>query len=87
MRKINDVEREELTAKMYSAVELVCLIRRFMNECEYAFSYSSDTLDADHYQMLEGCCLEFKDDAPYKLYTAWGAITIANKISKKGDYN
>ena len=86
MRKIIDVEREELTAKMYSAVELVCLIRRLMHESNYVFNYSSDTLDVEHYQMLEGYGLEFKDEAPYKLYTPLGAITIAENISKQGDY-
>ena len=71
---------------MFHAVELIRLIRRLMHEAGYTFSYSSDTLDADHYQMLEGYGLEFKDEAPYKLYTALGAITIAENISKQGDY-
>ena len=86
MRKINDEERKELTMKMFHAVELVRLIRRLMHEAGYTFSYSSDTLDVDHYQMLEGYGLEFKNEAPYKLYTALGAITIAENISKQGDY-
>ena len=86
MRKINDEERKELTMKMYHAVELVLLIRRIMHEANYVFNYSSDTLDVDHYQMLEGYGLEFKDEAPYKLYTPLGAITIAENISKQGDY-
>ena len=86
MRKINDEERNELTMKMYHAVELVLLIRRIMHEANYVFNYSSDTLDVDHYQMLEGYGLEFKDEAPYKLYTPLGAITIAENISKQGDY-
>lgn len=86
MRKINEKEREELGMKMYHAVELVRLIRRLMHEAGYTFSYSSDTLDVDHYQMLEGYGLEFKNEAPYRLYTALGAITIAENISKQGDY-
>ena len=86
MRKINDEERKELTMKMYHAVELVLLIRRIMHEANYVFNYSSDTLDVEHYQMLEGYGLEFKDEAPYKLYTPLGAITIAENISKQGDY-
>ena len=86
MRKINEKEREELNKEMFHAVELIRLIRRLMHEAGYTFSYSSDTLDADHYQMLEGYGLEFKDEAPYKLYTALGAITIAENISKQGDY-
>ena len=86
MRKINDEERKELTMKMYHAVELVLLIRRIMHEANYVFNYSSDTLDVEHYQMLEGYGLEFKNEAPYKLYTALGAITIAENISKQGDY-
>ena len=86
MRKINEKEREELNKEMFHAVELVRLIRRLMHEAGYTFTYSSDTLDADHYQMLEGYGLEFKNEAPYKLYTALGAITIAENISKQGDY-
>ena len=86
MRKINEKEREELNKEMYHAVELVRLIRRLMHEAGYIFSYSSDTLDVEHYQMLEGYGLEFKNEAPYKLYTALGAITIAENISKQGDY-
>ncbi len=86
MRKINEKEREELAMKMYHAVELVRLIRRLMYEAGYTFNYSSDTLDVDHYQMLEGYGLEFKNEAPYKLYTTLGAITIAENISKQGDY-
>lgn len=86
MRKINEKEREELNKKMFHAVELVRLIRRLMHEAGYTFSYSSDTLDVDHYQMLEGYGLEFKNEAPYRLYTTLGAITIAENISKQGDY-
>ena len=86
MKKINEKEREELTSKMFHAVELVRLIRRLMHEAGYTFNYSSDTLDADQYQMLEGYGLEFKNEAPYRLYTALGAITIAENISKQGDY-